>query len=96
MTQQNRLGRVGTRLKVSHGKMVVMYHDTPVVTFDDDHIILNSGGWKTATTKTRLNQASSQFNLGYYIYQKNWQWFVLYDNKEFPFVDGMTLERKGG
>jgi hypothetical protein len=43
-------------------------------------VILNTDGWKTPTTKTRMNQASAQYGLGYHVYQKAGQWYIQLDN----------------
>ena len=40
------------------GKTKVVYYDTAIVTFDKDAIILDTGGWWTRSTKTRMNQAN--------------------------------------
>tara|TARA_R110000824_G_C15029266_1_gene659182 strand:+ start:304 stop:615 length:312 start_codon:yes stop_codon:yes gene_type:complete len=74
--------------------MVVRYWDTAIVRFNESHTILNTGGYDTATTKLRMNQASNQFNLGYRVYQKNFNWFVEYEGKTIPFNTecGMLLD----
>lgn len=71
------------------GVLSVRYHNTEVVRRGPDGMItLNTGGWRTKTTKTRMNQASIEFGLGFYVYQENFGWFV-----EFP--DGSALEFPG-
>ena len=46
------------------------------------------------TTKARMNQVSSQFDLGYYVFQKNFEWFVDYNNAVSPFwADVMIIDR---
>ena len=72
---------------------MVCYHSTPVVKITDDEIILNSGGWLTATTKRRMNQASLQYNLGFSVYQVNFSWYVDYKEDTIPFEDGLTLKK---
>ena len=64
----------------------VLYHGTIVTEFNNKNIKLNTGGWFTTTTKRRMNQASEEFNLGYYVYQSNFDWFVNYKNKIFSFT----------
>jgi hypothetical protein len=42
-------------------------------------IRLNHGGWKTATTKMRMNQFSAEFCSGIYsVSQEKGEWFVYY------------------
>lgn len=92
MSQQNRLGKLATTVcTMDNGDMVITYHSTPVVTKKaNGSIVLNTGGWFTATTKTRMNQASHQFNLGYQVCQKAGNWFASWKGKEIPF-DGSIL-----
>lgn len=78
MTQQTKIGKVATTISTNDkGQTQVIYHSTPVVTFDDKVIILNTGGWRTATTKTRMNQTSHTFKLDFVVYQKDFDWFVV-------------------
>ena len=99
MAQQEKLGKTATKIKSlfckSENENVtqVTYHDTVVTEFGSNYIMLSSGGWLTNTTKTRMNQASNQFNLGYKVFQKNFNWFVQYNNKIFPFYEHMELKR---
>ncbi len=91
MSQMSTLGRVATTVRTNeHGETVVTYHSTPVVTFDQETITLDTGGWYSQTTKTRMNQASNQFALGYWVFQKNFHWFVQYYGRTIPF-EGRTL-----
>ena len=71
----------------------VKYHYTDVVKFNFQEIILNSGGWHTLTTKTRMNQASNQFDLGYCVSQKDFEWFVDFKDEILDFYDNMKLDR---
>ncbi len=75
------------------GYTCIRYHSTEVVKFNDDEIILNSGGWQTVTTKLRMNQASNQFRLGFYVHQRQHEWFVTNSGRTYSFNDGMILER---
>lgn len=92
MSQQAKIGTVATAiLTTPEGQTQVIYHSTPVVSFNQKLIILNHGGWMTATTKTRMNQASVQFNLGYHVYQDGFEWWVIYKGNHLPF-DDRTIE----
>jgi hypothetical protein len=75
----------------------VTYHDTDVVTFTEGVIVLQTGGFKTATTKLRMNQASNQYDLGYQVYQVNHEWMVEFGGGVYPFQgDEITLLRREG
>ena len=93
MPQTQRVSGVATSIRGEEGRTIIRYHNTDVVSFNDKDVILNTGGWKTATTKTRMNQASNQFGLGYQVSQKKGDWFVDYKGKTIPFNDSvLTLE----
>ena len=91
----SRTSTVGIRSTTTHttpeGQVQVIYHSTAVVSFNHKLIILNHGGWMTLTTKTRMNQASQQYDLGYQVYQKDFDWFITFKGKDIPFED-RTLE----
>jgi len=73
---------------------VVTYHKTPVVKFSEKTIKLNTGGYKTQTTKRRMNQAANQFSLGFEVIQRKADWFVKYGEEEIAFdKDELTLRR---
>ena len=73
--------------------MVARYHQTDIVKWGPNHIRLNSNGWATSTTKQRMNQAASEYGLGYYVFQKNFDWFVSFFGQTIPFTDGMIIDR---
>ena len=101
MSQTQTLGKHKTTITKELGignedYMVVRYWNTDIVKFNNERIILNTGGWSTATTKRRMNQTSEQFNLGYQVYQKNYNWFVEYQGKTIPFnTQRLTLTDEG-
>jgi hypothetical protein len=80
----------------------VFFHETPVVSFNERSIALNTGGWWTRTTKARMNQASQEFGLGFHVLQKQNKWFVAYQDETHPIVSDelvlrrTTTTRKGG
>ena len=79
MGQTRTIGTTATTIgRNENGAMVVRYHATPVVTVNPGGLItLNTGGYFTHTTKSRMNQAANQFDLGYQVYQKAYAWFVV-------------------
>ncbi len=72
---------------------IVKLHGTDIVKFNDNKIILNSGGWKTMTTKRRMHEVENEYNLGYSISNVRGNWVVTFKGKNIPFEDGMVLER---
>ena len=93
MARADKVGTTATKVKIDGNNGEVTYHWTVVAKWTKDTITLNSDGYRTATTKTRMNQASNEYGLGFYVSQKNHEWFVTYKNETFDFVDGMTLKR---
>lgn len=77
-------------------RTAVRFYQTNVVEFTPDFVRLDSGGWETVTTKRRMNEVSDLFDLGFGVFQKNFEWFVvLPSGKTVPFVDGITFPRLG-
>lgn len=67
------------------GSVTIRLHSTNVVTIHpDDGVTINSGGWRTSTTKNRINKYSPVK-----AYQKNHQWYFD-DGTEFE--DGMFFK----
>jgi len=97
MASQQKIGKVATSVKRdADGTLRVTYHHTHVVTVDSNgRITLDHGGWMSATTKTRMNQASNQLSLGYVVYQKKRKWFVAIDGSELPFDHTPMVVREG-
>lgn len=97
MARIDKIGKTATKVLNENGFTKVVYHNTAVVKFDQDIIELNSGGWRTNTTKVRMNQASNQFGLGFHVFQRNGDWYVTVENNgqidELTFGDGMIISR---
>lgn len=95
MSQQHELGKHATTVATGDdGMITITFHQTQIVRFDDEKIILKTNGWETPTTKTRMNQASNQFQLGFYVFQKDWAWYVGYNGETLDFNDGMEIARR--
>ncbi len=78
------VGKVHTRVSIDDSNQVnVQYHDTIVVSCKKLGtgliVTLANGGFKTTTTKRRINQALEVALPGAYVFQKDFQWFVSYN-----------------
>lgn len=86
------------------GAVSIVLHDTAVVTVsDDDAVVLNSGGWRTHTTKDRINDALSALFRGcdfhWSVYQTAGVWYLVrqdngagwHDGARYTFADGVTI-----
>jgi len=111
----SKIGKHKTRVVIEDdGPTRVKFHDTEVVRVDvieeptwvgetlspgKRQVTLKSGGWETATTKKRMNQAADTFGLDYRVYQRNFTWFVdvgticqgHYSRQTLTFTDGLEI-----
>jgi hypothetical protein len=85
---------------LSDGSVAIRYHETDVVTIHpDDTATLRTGGWKTYTTRARMDEYSPVLVYGkcqtrswdsgdWTVRPKHGEWTV-----EFPFEEGMRVNR---
>lgn len=101
MPRMNQIGTHRTTVRNDKDGLSVTYHQTEVVhQTPGGTITLDSGGWRTPTTKNRINQAANQFNLGFALYQNDFNWYVAMRDRDgkidwenaTAFVDGMKFE----
>ena len=71
----------------------VVLHRTAIAVYDHNTnaLKLNTGGWYSVTTKSRLNAILQGLMFGASVYQKNFDWFLNYNNQTHDFNDGMIL-----
>jgi hypothetical protein len=69
----------------------VTYHRTPIVEWSSQFITLRSGGWQSVTTKRKMNQASHQFGLGYSVFQRDFEWFVVTPHGDTAAYPNLTI-----
>lgn len=94
MASLNKVGSHKTTIRSEGSSIIVRYWYTDVVKFSPGLITLNTGGHFTNTTKTRMNQASNQYGLGYNVYQKDFGWYVKYKGKVIPFKKNSVSFRR--
>lgn len=91
------IGKIATSIRTENGFTIVRYHNTDVVKYTSGLIALDTGGYFTATTKRRMNEASVTFGLHYHVYQAKRAWFCSYRGFTLPFVGNvLTLNRTIG
>ena len=66
-----------------------LYH-TNIVIICKHKVVLNSGGYRTATTKRRMNQILEEYNINYRIGVYKGDWYIN-SLQDIPFFDGMEL-----
>ena len=71
----------------------VYLHGHQIATLDHstNALKLSSCGYETVTTKSRLNAILDEVKYGCKVFQKNFNWFVRYNNQTQSFFDGMIL-----
>jgi hypothetical protein len=66
----------------------IRLYDTNIIKFfPDGRIVLDSGKYRTVTTKDRINQFSPVN-----IRQEKSKWYIMYNNRESVFYDGITVK----
>jgi hypothetical protein len=73
------------------GQSVVLHHKR-IANIYSDKIVIYSNGYKTKTTKSRLNRILMHL-CGMNLYQKKGEWFVRDVGEDIPFVEGMEINR---
>lgn len=89
-------------LRRNDSTIAIRLVETDIVTFlENGDVVLNSGGWKTQTTKRRIND---HLPVGWGLYQEKREWYLynrangyFWDNKDnrIPFADGITIHADG-
>lgn len=74
--------------KHGEGDVLVILYQTAILTIHpDDSFTVSSGGWRTVTSKQRLN---ALLPAGYRVNQRNFEWFIDTPEGEYDFCDGDT------
>ena len=71
----------------------VYLHGHQIATLDHNTnaVKLDSCGYETVTTKSRLNAILDEVKYGCKVFQSQWNWFVSYKGTIESFTDGMIL-----
>ena len=71
----------------------VCLHGHLIATFDHNlkAVKISSCGYETVTTKSRLNALLEEVKFGCKVFQKDFNWFVKYQDQVASFWDGMIL-----
>lgn len=66
-----------TKVVFKDNESHVYLHNNHIATIDDDSLTIFDGGWRSNTTKSRLNAICNAFCIeGEGIFQKNYKWFI--------------------
>ncbi len=91
ITQEKNFSRDNTTVLTENGVSTVMLHGNKIAEVGETWLKLYDGGWRTATTKARLNAILSAHGNGEYVFQKDYQWFIKLNGEVVPFESGIEL-----
>jgi hypothetical protein len=83
--------RKATTCRDQYGYTVIRYYDTDIVEFNGTEVFLHTGGFNTASTVRRMNQASKEFGLDFTVRRIDGRLYVTYGNEKVngaKFFDG--------
>jgi hypothetical protein len=81
------------RITSENGNVSLHLWGTKIVQFNGENITLFSGGYRTTTTKSRLNAVLRGLGCNWRIYQKNFAWYASHPSglQDVEFVEGLTF-----
>ena len=85
-------------IEYKDGTKAIRFHSTDIVTIKDGIYTLNSGGWRTRTTKERM--ADELIKIDRSIYQEKSVWYISgnwknKDKKTVVYFDGIQFDKNG-
>ena len=84
-----------TMVRVYKEVVEVFLHGNHIASVDTatNDLTIFDGGWRSVTTKSRLNALLNEFVSSMRLNQKNWTWFLSdrLDGSVVPFISGMTV-----
>lgn len=77
MPHMSKLSSYRTTVANSETHLIVTYAETAIVIWSKkaNTIKLDTGGWKTVTTKRKMNQTANQYGLGFGVRQERGEWY---------------------
>jgi len=85
--------RDDTMLHIAPGTILHYLHQNCIVAVERNLLLLDSCGWYTNVTKSRMNKYLSMYTQDIYIMSKDFLWFLVIGKGRYPFKDGMTIKR---
>ena len=97
ITHKGNFSKSNTRVEYNENSncSTVVLHRTAIATYDHNTqaLKLNTGGWHSVTTKSRLNAILQELITGARVFQKQFDWYLSYNNQTVDFWDGMILSQ---
>lgn len=91
MAQTHTISRNNTVVIPGNDYTAVILHQTEIVRVFPDRVELDTGGWLTTTTITRMNQTANQMRLGFSVSRKGGNLSAYYRGRTWDSTDGRTL-----
>jgi len=73
------------------GNAFVYLHGNHIATVSNDSLQLFDGGWRSNTTKSRLNALCYEFAYGCGVFQKKFEWFISGKSGTVDFDSGYEI-----
>lgn len=74
--------------------VIIKCKGTDIVTYDNDEIILSSGGQRDKSVKSRINQAGEFHGLNFHVFQRGKDWLIeTPEGRTIKFKDGIKFSR---
>ena len=92
VTQERNWKLDNTEVIQHHSVSYVYLYDNKIAEIGETWLMLFDGGYKSKTTKSRLNAILEVHGAGERVYQKNLRWFITIKGKEYIFENGIYLD----
>lgn len=80
-----------TTVTNENGVTTVLLHGNKIAEVTDTSITLFDGGYRSNTTKSRLNAILQGHGNGERIFQQDYVWYIMIGGKKVEFESGMVL-----
>ena len=94
ITEKRDWSSANTRVEYEQGNCIsiVRLHGSKIAEVGDTWLRIYDGGYRSNTTKSRLNAILRVHGNGEGVYQKKYEWFFSDVNGERPFESGLLLD----
>jgi hypothetical protein len=92
MTRMDRISKNNTKITTDEsGTTRVILHNTVIVTISRTGVALCHGGYKTDTTRTRINQTMNFYGFAIGVCQKKGIWYVRHNGTDHVWPDDRNV-----
>lgn len=77
-----------TEVSQNDNKILIRYQGNLIATYEDNLLIIDNCGWKSQTTKQRLNVILDYYMVDFGIVQRDGKWYLINDKSQIaiPFL----------